>query len=148
MPSPEPRPSYKPSQESVELLCERLQRMGVSMSEPAARSLLESVLALEAVRLDALTRGTLQASLEAIRKAADAALISLTGAAPDLLRRDYELSFPPPAPAVPRPSEPVTASGQRRRAQQPRPAPVRRQDPPEESNDDEPRPVFKRRRGR
>jgi hypothetical protein len=146
MPSPEIRPSYKPSQESVELLCERLQRMGVSMSEPAARSLLEAVLALEGARLDALTRGTLQASLEAIRKAADAALISLTGVAPDLPRRDYELSFPPAAAAVPTPSEPVTASGQRRRVQPPRPAPVRREDPP--ADDDEPRPVFKRRRGR
>jgi hypothetical protein len=145
---PEPRPGYKPSQESVALLCERLQRMGVSMSEPAARSLLESVLTLEGARLDALTRGTLQASLEAIRKAADAALIALTGTVPELPRRDYELSFPPAAAAIPPSPESVSVSGQRRRVQPPRPAPLRKDEPPEQVDEGEPRPVFKRRRGR
>jgi hypothetical protein len=107
MPSPDAQPGYKPSQEAVAILCESLQRMGVSMSEPAARSLLESVLAVEGPRLDALARGTLQASLEAIRNAAEAALISLTGKPPGSTRRDYELSFPPA-------SQSVTTSGQRR----------------------------------
>jgi len=125
---------YKPSPEAVAILCERLQRVGVSMSEPAARSLLEAVLAVEGSRLDALARGTVQASLEAIRKATDAALQSLTGVPGESARRDYQLSFPPA-------SEPVSASGQRRRVPAPRPA-------HEDSDDDEPRPVFKRRRGR
>jgi hypothetical protein len=113
--------------------------MGVSMSEPGARLLLEAVLAVEGPRLDALTRGSLQASLEAIRKAADAALRSLTGASIDQARRDYELSFPPV-------SEPVTVSGQRRRV--PAPRPVVRKEELERPDDEEPRPVFKRRRGK
>jgi hypothetical protein len=141
MPSGEAQPSYKPSSEAVALLCERLQRMGVSMSESAARSLLEAVLAVEGARLDALTRGTLQASLEAIRKAAEAGLVALTGALPES-RRDYELSFPPVA-------EPVNVSGKRRKL----PPVLRPVEPPQEydpvsGNDEEPRPVFKRRRDR
>jgi hypothetical protein len=140
MSSSEAQTGYRPSQEAVAILCERLQRMGVSMSEPAARSLLESVLAVEGPRLDAQARGTLQASLEAIRKATEAALRSLTGAPAELPRRDYELSFPPV-------SEPVTVSGQRRRVPSPKPV-ARKEDSPEHSDDEEPRPVFKRRRGR
>jgi len=138
MPSPDAQPGYKPSQEAVEILCEKLQRMGVSMSEPAARSLLESVLAVEGPRLDALARGTLQASLEAIRNAAEAALIALTGKASGHTRRDYELSFPPA-------SQSVSTSGPRRRAASPRP--VSRKEEPEDLGE-ESRPVFKGRRGR
>ena len=96
------------------------------------------VLTVEGSRLDALARGTVQASLEAIRKATDAALQSLTGAAVESPRRDYQLSFPPA-------SEPVSASGQRRRVPAPRPAPPLKE---EDADDEEPRPVFKRRRGR
>jgi hypothetical protein len=142
MPSNEPQPSYKPSAEAVAVLCERLQRMGVSMSESSARSLLEAVLAIEGARLDALTRGTLQASLEAIRKAAEAGLVALTGALPES-RRDYELSFPPV-------SEPVSVSAKRRKIPPPPPHPVAppRDHEPELADDEEPRPVFKRRRGR
>jgi hypothetical protein len=131
MPSSEAQPSYKPSHEAVRILCERLQRMGVSMSEPAARSLLESVLAVEGPRLDELTRGTLQASLDAIRNAAEAALISLTGTPTGPPHRNYELSFPPTGESVA-----VSAP--------------RKEDRPEEEEEDEnePRPVFRRRRGR
>ena len=140
MPSPDAQPGYKPSQEAVAILCERLQRMGVSMSEPAARSLLESVLAVEGPRLDAVARGTLQASLEAIRNAAEAALISLTGKPSGSTRRDYELSFPPA-------SQSVSTSGQRGRLPPPRPVVSRKQDGPEDLGE-EARPVFKGRRGR
>jgi hypothetical protein len=162
MPSPEPQPTYKPSPQAVEILCERLQRMGVSMSEAAARTLLESVMAVEGPRLDALSRGTIQASLEAIRNATEAALVTLTGAVPGSVRRGYELSFPP-APQAVEPA-PVSASGSRRRAPGPRPPaprgpveqlpgpppPPRRhpRESPDLSSDDEPRPVFKPRRGR
>jgi hypothetical protein len=163
MPSPEPQPPFKPSHQGIEVLCERLQRMGVSMSEAAARSLLEAVLAVEGPRLDALSRGTIQASLEAIRNATEAALVILTGAAPGAIRRDYALSFPPPPP--PPAADPVSASGSRRRAPAPRPvasrAPVEqppapppplrrqpRQEPDTGSDNQEPRPVFKPRRGR
>ena len=140
MPSPDARPGYNPSQEAVAILCERLQQMGVSMSEPAARSLLEAVLAVEGPRLDAVARGTLQASLEAIRNAAEAALISLTGKPSGSTRRDYELSFPPA-------SQSVSTSGQRGRLPPPRPVVSRKQDGPEQS-EEEARPVFKGRRGR
>jgi hypothetical protein len=142
MPSNEAQPSYKPSAEAVAVLCERLQRMGVSMSESSARSLLEAVLAIEGARLDALTRGTLQASLEAIRKAAEAGLVALTGTLPES-RRDYELSFPPVA-------EPVTSSAKRRKIAPPPARPVAPPSDyePEVADDEEPRPVFKRRRGR
>src|ERR671938_209884 len=104
MPISESRPGYKPSREAIEILCERLQQMGVSMSEQAARSLLESVLAVEGQHLAAHLRRPFQESLEGIRNAADAALSPLTGPP----RRDYELSFAPP-------SESVSTSGQRRR---------------------------------
>jgi hypothetical protein len=162
MPSHEPQLTYKPSPQAVEILCERLQRMGVSMSEAAARSLLESVLAIEGPRLDALSRGTIQASLEAIRNATEAALVTLTGAVPGAIRRGYELSFPPAPPAPPAP-DPVSVSGSRRRATGPRPpasqAPAEQPGPPPpsrrhpredlaDSADEEPRPVFKPRRGR
>lgn len=139
MPSSESRPNYKPSREAIELLCERLQQMGVSMSEQAARSLLESVLAVEGQHLAAHLRRPFQESLEGIRNAAEAALSSLTGSS---TRRDYELSFAPP-------SESVSASGQRRRLAASRVTPPpRREEVPEPSGEDEPRPVFKRRRGR
>jgi hypothetical protein len=141
MPSSEAQPSYKPSHEAVEILCERLQRMGVSMSESAARSLLESVLAVEGPRLDAVTRGTLQASLDAIRNAAEAALISLTGAASGPPHRNYELSFPPTG-------ESVAVSVEDRRVPSPHHMAPRKEDPPEEDEEEEPRPVFRRRRGR
>lgn len=142
MPSSPAEPRYKPSHEAVEILCVSLERMGVSMSEQAASSLLESVLAVEGLRLDALARGTLQASLETIRNAAEAALISLTGASSGPPRRDYELSFPSG-------SEPVTVSGQRRRVPSPRPVASRKEDRSDDSVDaEETRPVFKRRRGR
>ncbi|HEV2083736.1 MAG TPA: hypothetical protein VGR09_01525 [Gemmatimonadales bacterium] len=140
MPSPDAQPGYKPSQEAVRILCERLQGMGVSMSEPAARSLLESVLAVEGPRLDALARGTLQASLEAIRNAAEAAWISLTGKPSGPTHRNYELSFPPA-------SQSVSTSGPRRRVPSPRPVVSRKQDGPVNS-EEEARPVFKGRRGR
>jgi hypothetical protein len=147
MPWSEAQPlSYKPSHEAVEILCERLQRMGVSMSEPAARSLLESVLAVEGPRLDALTRGTLQASLDAIRNAAEAALISLTGVPSGTPRRDYELSFPPTGQSV-------SASVEDRHVPSPHQMASRKEDRPEqqeeeEEEEEEPRPVFRRRRGR
>jgi hypothetical protein len=143
MPSSEPQPGYKPSHEAVGILCERLQRMGVSMSEPAARSLLESVLAVEGPRLDALTRGTLQASLDAIRNAAEAALISLTGVPSGPPHRNYELSFPPTG-------ESVAVSVEERHVPSPHQMASRKEDRPgqEEEDENEPRPVFRRRRGR
>ena len=65
----------------------------------------------------------------------------LTGKPPGSTRRDYELSFPPA-------SQSVSTSGQRRRVlPPPRPVVSRKQDGPEQSEEDA-RPVFKGRRGR
>jgi hypothetical protein len=139
----EPELKYRPSPKAVEILCDRLQQMGVSISESAARRLLESVLAIEGPRLDAQARSTLEASVETIRRAAEDALNALHGKPGEPPRRDYELSFP----AAP---EPVAVSGQRRKVSAPRPAvrPSPSREADQLSDDDEPRPVFKRRRGR
>jgi len=147
MPAPESDARYRPTPQSVELLCERLRHMGVSLSESAARRLLEAVLAIEGARLEAHARGALEASLEAIRRAADDALNCLHGLPPDTPRRDYQLSFPQPEP-------PAAVSGPRRKIAAPRP-PARPAVEPElpdveagDSEDEGPRPVFRRRRGR
>jgi hypothetical protein len=138
---------YRPSPKAVEILCDRLQQMGVSISESAARRLLESVLAIEGPRLDAQARSTLESSVETIRRAAEDALNALHGKPSAPPRRDYELSFP----AAP---EPVSVSGQRRKMPAPRPGArpnaSRESDDlrGEPSDDNAPRPVFKRRRGR
>jgi hypothetical protein len=134
--STHPDLKYHPSPKAVEVLCERLQQMGVSISESSARKLLESVLAAEGPQLDAQVRATLEGSIESVRRAAEEALNALHGKASASPRRDYELSFPP-AP-VPEP-KPGPVSGQRRKVSVPR---------PEASADEEPRPVFKLRRGR
>jgi type IV secretory pathway VirB10-like protein len=147
MPGPETEPRYRPSPKAVEILCERLQQMGVSISESAARRLLETVLAIEGPRLDSQAHHTLQASIESIRRAAEDALNTLRGKPVEPPRRDYELSFPPA------PEPPLTVSGQRRKVASSRPVP--RPNPPRERENlrpddsgEEPRPVFKRRRGR
>jgi hypothetical protein len=141
MKSPEHPLIPHPSPQAVQILCERLQRMGVSISEQAARSLLESVLAVEGANLQAQVRVALQASLENIRRTADAALTTLTGSAPEQPRRDYELSFPPPPNLVGAVKDRAAAEAEPRRrphARRPTPEPI----PAAEV--EEPRPVFKR----
>jgi len=141
MKSPEHARIVHPSPQAVQILCERLQRMGVSISEQAARSLLESVLAVEGANLQAQVRAALQASLENIRRSADAALTTLTGSAPEQPRRDYELSFPPPPNLVGAVKDRAAAEVEPRR----RP-PARRPTPESipAAEAEEPRPVFKR----
>ncbi|MFL5402617.1 MAG: hypothetical protein ACJ8BF_07345, partial [Gemmatimonadales bacterium] len=99
-------------------------------------------------RLDAQARSTLAMSLDLVRRAAESALNALQGKPAEAPRRDYELSFPPaPEPAV-------SVSGQRRRvpatrpAARPKAASERDDSPSELAQEDGPRPVFKRRRGR
>jgi len=141
MKSPEQPLIPHPSPQAVQILYERLQRMGVSISEQAARSLLESVLAVEGANLQAQVRAALQASLENIRRTADAALTTLTGSAPEQPRRDYELSFPPPPNLVGAVKDRAAAEAEpRRRPHAPPPPP-----PPKPAPEvEEPRPVFKR----
>jgi hypothetical protein len=141
MKSPEHPLSPHPSPQAIQVLCERLQRMGVSISEQAARSLLEAVLAVEGANLQAQVRTALQASLEHIRRITDAALTTLTGAPPEPPRRDYELSFPPPPDLVGAVKDRAAAEAeQRRRVPSRRPAP----EPAPDVEEEEPRPVFKR----
>ena len=138
-------PRYRASPRAVEVLRERLMQMGVSLSEPNARRLLETVLALEGPRLESQVRITLLASLESIRSTAENALNALRGRPSEPPRRDYELSFPPAAEPAP------TVSGSRRKVPASRP-PARPEvepaDPPTDADDEGPRPVFRRRRGR
>lgn len=142
MKSPEQPLIPHPSAQAVQVLCERLQRMGVSISEQAARSLLESVLAVEGANLQAQVRTALLAALENIRRTTEAALTTLTGAAPGAPRRDYELSFPPPSDLVGAVKDRAAAEAEpRRRAHGRRPAP---EVEAPEIEAEEPRPVFKR----
>jgi hypothetical protein len=164
-----PGSSYVPSARAIEILQERLQRMGFMLSEPAARSLLEAVLALEIPRFEIQTRATAQSSLEQIRQAAQAALLALARSPAEPVAPAPRPMSPPidareavrarvavePEPAVrqPRPVEPPRI--------EPRPMVTRRPDdepqvnpprveprPRPRPDDDEPRPVFKRPRGR
>jgi hypothetical protein len=146
MKPPEPEASDSPSPRAVEILCERLQRMGVSISEPAARNLLESVFAAEGAHLHSRARAALQASLEMIRQSTDAALSTLTGAPPEPPRRDYELSFSPPNLVGALKDRAAAEAEQRGRAPGRRPAPSRHPAAPHdrEIEEEEPRPVFKR----
>jgi hypothetical protein len=152
---PRSEPVYRPSPLAVQTLCERLRHMGVSISESAARRLLEDVLAVEGPRLDSERSAALDAALETIRRAAQDALSTLQGTPSRAPLRDYELSFPPAGDAP-------TARGQPSPPASPPPAlpPDSRHDDlpprfdeeegsrPASAGDDEPRPVFRRRRGR
>lgn len=111
---------FTPSPQGIAMVRERLQRMGLPVTEAAARSLVEAVLAVEAPRLYAQAQGNLENSLEIIRDTAEAALTSL-----------QEERSPPPAPgAMITDRRPVV--------------PQRQPELTDELDDDEPRPVFKR----
>jgi hypothetical protein len=94
--------------------------MGLPVTEAAARSLVEALLAFEGPRLYALAQGHLENSLEIIRDTAEAALTSL----------QEERSVP---------TVPVAALNDRRPIVSRRPPEL-----PDELDQDEPRPVFKR----
>jgi hypothetical protein len=111
---------FAPSPQGIAIIRERLQRMGLPVTEAAARSLVEAVLAVEAPRMFAQAQANLENSLEIIRDTAQAALTSL----------QEERSAPPVAPASTNDRRPLAT----RRPPQ----------PTEELDDDEPRPVFKR----
>jgi hypothetical protein len=113
-------PRFAPSPQGIAMIRERLQRMGLPVTEAAARSLLEAVLAVEGPRLYAQAQGNLENSLEIIRDTAESALTSL-----------QEERSVPQVPAATKMND--------------RPMPPRRPpELPDELDDDEPRPVFKR----
>jgi hypothetical protein len=124
----EPGLTLSPSPQAIEIVRDRLHRAGYPITEAAARSLLEAVLAVEGPRMQAITRGIMHGSLETIRQTAEVALSALRESRPqppDLVGavRDH-LS------AEPRPFQPHEESPPR----------MERED-----EEDDPRPVFKRR---
>lgn len=70
-------PRFAPSAQGIAIVRERLQRMGLPVTDAAARSLVEALLALEGPRLYAVAQGNLENSLEIIRDTAESALTSL-----------------------------------------------------------------------
>ena len=122
MPQNEPGLTFDPSPESIELLRQRLEHWGFPISESSASSLVEELLAIEVPRMQAIARGILHGSLETIRQTAEVALRTL---------RENPAEIPDLVGAV---KEHVRA----------RPRPSHRP-PPADVDEDEPRPVFKRR---
>ena len=112
-------PRFAPSPQGIAMIRERLQRMGLPVTEAVARSLVEAVFAFEGPRLYAQARGNLENSLEIIRDTAESALTSLK----------EERSTPVVPAAMINDRRPVTPR---------RPPKVL------DRLDDEPRPVFKR----
>ena len=121
----EQRARFAPSPQGIALIRERLQRMGLPVSDAAARSLVEAVLALEGPRLYAQAQGNLENSLEIIRDTAESALTSLKAER----KEDPSVAATVPAAMI-----------NQRRPDAPRPAP----ELPDPVDDDERRPVFKR----
>ena len=112
-------PRFAPSAQGIAMIRERLHRMGLPVSDAAARSLIEAVLSFEGPRLYAAAQGNLENSLEIIRDTAESALTSL--------KEERAV------PAVP-----AAMINDRR------PVPKRPPERTDELDDDEPRPVFKR----
>ncbi|MGH7510208.1 MAG: hypothetical protein ACREMZ_12170 [Gemmatimonadales bacterium] len=115
----EPGLTFTPSPQAIEAVRERLQRAGFQITEAGARSLVESVLAIEGPRMQAIARGILHGSLETIRQTAEVALSALTEKRSD------------------RPGLVGVLKEQSRAAE-----------PVEHPDEDDTRPVFKRPRGR
>ena len=115
----EPGARFALSPQGIAMLRGTLQRMGLPVTEAVARSLAEAVLAVEGPRLYAQAQGSLENSLEIIRDTAESALTSL----------QEERSVP---------AVPAALINDRR------PAAPRRPELPDDLDDDEPRPVFKR----
>lgn len=118
----QPGLTFTASPPAIRIVRERLERSGFTISESAARSLVEAILAVEAPRMQAVARGILHGSLETIRQTAEVALSALKEnreETPDLLAVVREHLGAPP----------LSDRGSL--------------EPMEE--DDDPRPVFKRR---
>ena len=117
----QPGLTFTASPQAIRIVRERLERSGLALSESGARSLVEAILAVEGPRMQTLARGILHGSLETIRQTAEVALTALKEnreETPDLL-------------GVVREHLGAAPLSERRRL-----------DPVEE---DDPRPVFKRR---
>ncbi|HEV8178446.1 MAG TPA: hypothetical protein VGP44_12275 [Gemmatimonadales bacterium] len=131
-------PPFVPSPQAIAMVRERLERMGLPVTEAMARSLVEALLACEGPRLYAQAQSNLENSLEIIRDTAESALSALHGerSAPNVptAAMTPTVSKPPPVATVP------TA----KISDRPAAAPRRPQVLEDGLEDDEPRPVFKR----
>lgn len=119
----QPGLTFSASPQAIKLVRERLERSGFPISESGARGLVEAILAVEGPRMQTVARGILHGSLETIRQTAEVALSALKEnreETPDLLAVVREHLGAPPL------SE-------------------RRSLEPEEEEEEDPRPVFKRR---
>lgn len=123
-------PPFIPSPQGIAMVRDRLQRMGLPVTEAMARNLVEAVLAFEGPRLYAQAQSNLENSLEIIRDTAESALSAL--------QDERSVSAVPPVSTAPTVPTPIIKD----RAQVPprRPPPELR----DELEEDEPRPVFKR----
>jgi hypothetical protein len=141
---------HEPSLHTIEMVCDRLAELGVAVGPDTARELVRAVLAAEAPRVDARLREALDTALETIRVAAQAAMGVLKTTSPATPRPR------PPAPAAAQPPRravppPPAAPEARRPAPAPPVEPAPRREPARPRNDlddEEPRPVFRRPRGR
>ena len=119
--------NFAPSSQAIAILRERLEQLGLPVSDSAARALLEAVLAVEGPRLHSQVRGAFENSLEIIRDTAESALGGGAERALSDVNERVERS---------------DLMGGGRRSISPRHLP----EPPDREFDDEdePRPVFKR----
>jgi hypothetical protein len=139
---------HEPSLHTIEMVCDRLAELGVAVGPDTARELVRAVLAAEAPRVDARLREALDTALETIRVAAQAAMGVLKTTSPATPRprpaapatQPARRAAPPPAPEARRPPQPPPPSEPPPRREPPRPR--------NDLDDEEPRPVFRRPRGR
>jgi hypothetical protein len=121
----EPGLTLSPSPQAVQLVLDRLHQAGLPYTQAEARSLVDAVLAIEGPRMQVITRGIVHGSLETIRQTAEVALSAL---------REGLLQPPDLVGVV------------RGRLNAEPPPPQRQADSDEaELDEDDPRPVFKRR---
>lgn len=73
----QPGLTFTASPQAIRIVRERLERSGFAISESAARSLVEAILAVEGPRMQAVARGIMHGSLETIRQTAEVALSAL-----------------------------------------------------------------------
>ena len=148
----QPLPGHEPSLHTVEMVCDRLASLGLQVGPDTARDLVRAVLAAEAPRVDARLREALDTTLQTIRVAAQAAMGVLATTSPAEPRRPgpakSEPAEAPSARAHP-PAPPRRPGGrisQPRRVEPEAPPPPPRR--PRADEEVEPRPVFRRPRGR
>ena len=139
---------HEPSLQTVEMVCDRLAELGLTVGPDTARALIREVLTMEAPRVDARLRDALDTALQTIRIAAQSAmgLLATTAsegrpkepAPPEQLH--VSRRPPPQQPAAQSPRKAPPPPEQKKA--EPRQSGPRR--PRIELDEDERRPVFRR----